>query len=290
MGGDSDKPWSSATCLMVIPGTFIACGEGGNFCSDECARLGATPPAPLDEPMGPPPKTRADCESGERPCPWRTCRHHFDGPTESCALDVADRGEHSQVEIAELMGLSRQRIQQLEVMALEKVHAALKLEGSPRKLTREESFGRLQPKAVAVDAVEPEPDGEPVEVDEGDAAEVMRDRVWRAYVRGSVLHGFVTQRQAWKLLADASNPIILARERGDGAEAGVAQGSAQVGAVDTRNHVSPPRAKEQAEFSRRVAGSSPAPSLGTTTEPSHIVSDSSDAATNEEEQDAGEAT
>ena len=25
-------------CLLVIPNTFIACGEGGNYCSDECMR------------------------------------------------------------------------------------------------------------------------------------------------------------------------------------------------------------------------------------------------------------
>lgn len=44
------------------------------------------------------------------------------------------------------------------------------------------------------------------------------------------------------------------------------------------------------ERTRLVAGSSPASSLGATTEPSHIVADSADVATNEEEQDAGEAT
>ena len=24
------------SCLIVIPGTWVICGEGGNFCSDEC--------------------------------------------------------------------------------------------------------------------------------------------------------------------------------------------------------------------------------------------------------------
>lgn len=26
------------TCHLVIPGTFIACGEGGQYCSEECER------------------------------------------------------------------------------------------------------------------------------------------------------------------------------------------------------------------------------------------------------------
>ena len=26
-------------CTGVIPGTFIACGEGGNYCSEECMQL-----------------------------------------------------------------------------------------------------------------------------------------------------------------------------------------------------------------------------------------------------------
>lgn len=25
-------------CCGVIPGTFIACGEGGNFCSERCEK------------------------------------------------------------------------------------------------------------------------------------------------------------------------------------------------------------------------------------------------------------
>lgn len=29
-------------CEDVIPGTFIACGEGGNYCSDECLTIAET--------------------------------------------------------------------------------------------------------------------------------------------------------------------------------------------------------------------------------------------------------
>lgn len=30
---------SSSNCFGNIPNTFIMCGEGGNFCSEECAEL-----------------------------------------------------------------------------------------------------------------------------------------------------------------------------------------------------------------------------------------------------------
>jgi hypothetical protein len=27
-------------CALVIPGTFVACGEGGNYCSERCRKEG----------------------------------------------------------------------------------------------------------------------------------------------------------------------------------------------------------------------------------------------------------
>lgn len=79
------------------------------------------------------PKTRGDCIQGMRPCPWVSCRHHLlidltvrgkltsnhgtDDPTtlaESCALDVADEGAASLDKIAAALGISRQRVNQLE--------------------------------------------------------------------------------------------------------------------------------------------------------------------------------
>lgn len=58
------------------------------------------------------PRTRGDCQGGERPCPWVGCTHHLvwvrlykadlsddarilrvlERMPETCALDIADRG------------------------------------------------------------------------------------------------------------------------------------------------------------------------------------------------------
>lgn len=42
----------------------------------------------------------------------------FPDATESCVLDVAERGEHTLAEVGEAIGLTRQRIQQIETGAL----------------------------------------------------------------------------------------------------------------------------------------------------------------------------
>lgn len=77
----------------------------------------------LDAP--PRPRTRADCVDGPRPCPWLGCRFHVDldvnpsgsvslrdpvtAPAEpSCTLDVAARGGVAPVELAKILGLTRQ--------------------------------------------------------------------------------------------------------------------------------------------------------------------------------------
>ena len=101
------------------------------------------------------PQTRAECEAGPRPCPHWKCRHHLlldtaiDGPggghrtigdaikagtapdilpalKETCSLDIAARGAHTLVEVADYLGgLSRERIRQIESGALLKVARAL---------------------------------------------------------------------------------------------------------------------------------------------------------------------
>jgi hypothetical protein len=84
------------------------------------------------------PRTRAECASVPRPCPFVGCRHHlcldinpesgsikFNHPDvdpadmrESCALDVADRGGITLENVGALLGLTRERVRQLEVAAL----------------------------------------------------------------------------------------------------------------------------------------------------------------------------
>jgi hypothetical protein len=85
----------------------------------------------------PRPVTRGDCKDGPRPCPWVSCRHHLyldvaangtsitfnfpdkevDELTETCALDVADRGGVSQEVIAEMYGMTHQGVDDIEQRA-----------------------------------------------------------------------------------------------------------------------------------------------------------------------------
>lgn len=70
-----------------------------------------------------PPRTRGDCARGPRPCPWRACRYHLEptrrGPgrprsrpsSATCALDVADQGEHTVPELAEVLGVSERTVE-----------------------------------------------------------------------------------------------------------------------------------------------------------------------------------
>ena len=77
------------------------------------------------------PVKRADCLEGPRPCPHSRCRYHLqreiaedklpEAPIETCALDLADRGRNTLEEIAPHMGVSRERIRQMEAEALRKL-------------------------------------------------------------------------------------------------------------------------------------------------------------------------
>ena len=89
------------------------------------------------------PATRAECADGPRPCPYVSCQHHLfldvsartgaiklNFPdlevwdmNESCALDVADRGGTTLEDVGAIMNLTRERIRQVEVKALAKLHA-----------------------------------------------------------------------------------------------------------------------------------------------------------------------
>lgn len=80
------------------------------------------------------PLTRAECRTWTA-CQLRSCRYHIDAvergvhrtrrrSSETCALAVADAGPHDVTEVADLLGVTRQRINQLEDLALRKLARA----------------------------------------------------------------------------------------------------------------------------------------------------------------------
>jgi hypothetical protein len=89
------------------------------------------------------PTKRDHCAQGARPCPFVSCKHHLyldvsartgaiklNFPdlevwemTESCGLDVADRGGTTLEEVGAIMNLTRERIRQVEVRGLAKLEA-----------------------------------------------------------------------------------------------------------------------------------------------------------------------
>jgi hypothetical protein len=84
---------------------------------------------------------RSECIGGPRPCPLVGCRYNNylritpqghirlhswkepeDVPAEkSCSLDLADNGPQTLVTIGEIIGLTRERIRQIEMSALQKI-------------------------------------------------------------------------------------------------------------------------------------------------------------------------
>lgn len=87
------------------------------------------------------PQTRADCETTLRPCPFVVCRHHlyldvspetgslkinspeqdFDEMPETCSLDVAERGGQTLEDVGQILNITRERIRQIEKIALDKL-------------------------------------------------------------------------------------------------------------------------------------------------------------------------
>lgn len=107
------------------------------------------------------PRTRAECRDGERPCPWASCVHHtvaarfrasgesahdeaifaevFEGGEAapmSCELDAAEAGGVDRADVAAVLGVTPQRVEQIERRAL------LLLQESPALASHADSVAR----------------------------------------------------------------------------------------------------------------------------------------------------
>ena len=91
------------------------------------------------------PTNRTQCQNSTRPCPWISCRYHLYlditransirinhpdiKPWEldpSCALDVADEGEHTLEKIGTIVNLTRERVRQIELAIFKRVRSSFK--------------------------------------------------------------------------------------------------------------------------------------------------------------------
>lgn len=85
------------------------------------------------------PRVRADCDSAPRPCPFVGCRHHIGVDVDkngtllhtrpdvepwdllwSCSLDLAEHDGMTLEQVGHAIGVSRERVRQIEMRALEK--------------------------------------------------------------------------------------------------------------------------------------------------------------------------
>jgi len=139
----------------------------------------------------PHPRTRAECASGMRPCPFVSCKHHLyldvsaktgaiklNFPdlevwdmTETCALDVSDRGGTTLEEVGAIMNLTRERIRQVEVKGLAKLEALREM-SSLRDYVDEGPVGKRR---LPVLTSRPEAEEEEAE-DEDDEEDEITDR------------------------------------------------------------------------------------------------------------------
>ncbi len=135
------------------------------------------------------PRTRAECGDAPRPCPYVSCKHHLfldvsartgaiklNFPdldvwemTETCALDVADRGGTTLEEVGAIMNLTRERIRQVEVKGLARL-AALRDMMALRDYVDEGPVGKRR---LPVVQTEREEDEDEVDDEAEDVAEAV---------------------------------------------------------------------------------------------------------------------
>lgn len=133
------------------------------------------------------PRTRAECHEAMRPCPFVSCKYHLfldvqartgaiklnfpdlevEDMTESCALDIADRGGTTLEEVGAIMNLTRERIRQLEVRAMARVEA-LKETSALRDFVEEGPVGKRRLPLLAVDADDEDDADEDSDEQDGD--------------------------------------------------------------------------------------------------------------------------
>jgi hypothetical protein len=133
------------------------------------------------------PRTRAECASGARPCPFVSCQHHLyldvsartgaiklNFPdldvwemSETCALDVADRGGTTLEEVGAIMNLTRERIRQVEVKGLAKL-AALRDMNALRDYVDEGPMGKRRLPVISASDDEEREDEAEGDEDSGD--------------------------------------------------------------------------------------------------------------------------
>ena len=139
------------------------------------------------------PRTRAECADAPRPCPYVSCQHHLfldvsartgaiklNFPdlevwdmSETCALDVADRGGTTLEEVGAIMNLTRERIRQVEVKGLAKL-SALRDMMALRDYVDEGPVGKRRLPVLSAEDADDEADAEDDDV-ETDAAAADTD-------------------------------------------------------------------------------------------------------------------